>query len=427
MCASLESLSHHHQRFSPHLSGVDLLGFGKILEVSPQKLDSPTQAFDPPSNLSSLPLAPTSVLSPNALEFVPSNPTTAKPTAIKESNISFRGCSMSDTERDNNWSTSKAYDSDFEHLGYGNKQVHLEEESEWETDNGEENEDQDNDSMVKLPLEEEIKTAIWQLNPNSSAGPDGYNGEFFKKFWDTIKEDIISATHEFFLGIPIPKAFGSTYIILIPKMEGAKAIGDFRPIALSTFFSKMLSRIMANRLAPLLNKLFSPEQAGFQKGKGIEEHILLTNELMHKLESKVRGGNVMIKLDMAKAFDKMSWSYIGAVLQGFGFTEKSTSLLLQNLRASRQEVNLRKSKIYCKKNCHGDYRLKVEEALGYRIDNPPPPFKYLGSTITTVSAYYVARLKLRINTRYLPLRWHKASGKPLQTTSEDQFGIKKQS
>ncbi|RAL54252.1 hypothetical protein DM860_001380 [Cuscuta australis] len=109
-------------------------------EVSPQKLDSPTQAFDPPSNLSSLPLAPTSVLSPNALEFVPSNPTTAKPTAIKESNISFRGCSMSDTERDNNWSTSKAYDSDFEHLGYGNKQVHLEEESEWETDNGEENE-----------------------------------------------------------------------------------------------------------------------------------------------------------------------------------------------------------------------------------------------------------------------------------------------
>ncbi|VFQ98475.1 unnamed protein product [Cuscuta campestris] len=123
--------------------------------------------------------------------------------------------------------------------------------------------DQDNDSMVKLPLEEEIKTAIWQLNPNSSAGPDGYNGEFFIKFWDTIKEDIISATQEFFLGIPIPKAFGSTYIILIPKMEGAKAIGDFRPIALSTFFSKMFSRILANRLAPLLNKLISPEQAGF--------------------------------------------------------------------------------------------------------------------------------------------------------------------
>ncbi|VFQ59730.1 unnamed protein product, partial [Cuscuta campestris] len=335
----------------------------------------------------------------------------------------------------------------------------------------------DNINLVQLPLEEEIKEAVWQLNPNSSAGPDGYNGEFFRHCWDIIKADIVSATQEFFLGIPIPMAFGSTYVTLIPKVEGAKVIGDYRPIALSTFFSKLTSRIMANRLSPLLIKLISPEQAGFQKGKGIEEHILLTNELMHKLESKIRGGNIMIKLDMAKAFDKMSWSYLRAVLTAFGFKEKCISLLLQSLesthmsilingkpsgffkikrgvkqgdplspllfilgsegfsrslkqainsgfispfkagrspvvshlafaddlivflrgdfrnllrfkyilsnylRASGQEVNNSKSKIFCKKTCHVTYRKKVEEALGFKVGNPP--FKYLGSTITT--------------------------------------------
>ncbi|VFQ73494.1 unnamed protein product [Cuscuta campestris] len=90
-------------------------------EVCHWNFDSPIQAYDPPSSLDPLPLALPSVLSPNALEFVPSNPTTTNLTALKESNISFRGCSLSDTERDNNWSTSKAYDSDFEHMGYANK------------------------------------------------------------------------------------------------------------------------------------------------------------------------------------------------------------------------------------------------------------------------------------------------------------------
>ncbi|VFQ85715.1 unnamed protein product [Cuscuta campestris] len=330
--------------------------------------------------------------------------------------------------------------------------------------------------ITTLPLEEEIKAAIWQLNPNSSAGPDGYNGEFFRHFWDIIKADLISATHEYFQGIPIPMAFGSTNITLIPKVEGAREIGDYRPIALSTFFSKMLSRIMANRLGPMLNKIISPEQAGFQKREGIEEHILLTNELMHNLDSKVRGGNVMIKLDMAKAFDKISWNFLQAILQAFGFNEQSICLLLQNLRAtymsvlvngkpngffkikrgvkqgdplspllfiigsegfarslnhainsgyispykvgktrvvshlafaddliiflkgdlrnilrfrhlldsylkaSGQEVNKKKSRIFCKKGSRGLYTSKLDDTLGFKVGNPP--FKYLGSTIT---------------------------------------------
>ncbi|VFQ87851.1 unnamed protein product [Cuscuta campestris] len=196
----------------------------------------------------------------------------------------------------------------------------------------------DNQLLVRFPSEDEIKGALWQLNPNSSAGLDGYNGEFFRHFWDIIKEDLISAIQEFFLGIPIPKAFGSTFITLIPKTEGAKNIGHYRPIALSSFFSKLISRILSNRLAGLLEKIISPEQAGFQKGKGIEEHILLTNELMLHLQSKVRGGNIMVKLDMAKAFDKMSWTYLEAILKAFGFNEQATSLLLQNLRATHLSI-----------------------------------------------------------------------------------------
>ncbi|VFQ87962.1 unnamed protein product [Cuscuta campestris] len=139
--------------------------------------------------------------------------------------------------------------------------------------------DLDNQCITTLPLEEEIKAAIWQLNPNSSAGPDGYNGEFFRHFWDIIKAYLISSTHEYFQGIPIPMAFRSTNITLIPKVEGAREIGDYRPIALSTFSSKMLSRIVANKLGPMLNKIISPEQAGFQKGKDYTTGPTRTNAM----------------------------------------------------------------------------------------------------------------------------------------------------
>ncbi|RAL48018.1 hypothetical protein DM860_017795 [Cuscuta australis] len=141
-----------------------------IKEVCHWNFDSPIQAYDPPSSLDPLPLALPSVLSPNALEFVPSNPTTTNLTALKESNISFRGCSLSDIERDNNWSTSKAYDSDFEHMGYANKQVHLEEESEWETDNGEENEGREDWHARKTSLNKKNLAKFEHLSKQFQGG-----------------------------------------------------------------------------------------------------------------------------------------------------------------------------------------------------------------------------------------------------------------
>ncbi|VFQ83659.1 unnamed protein product [Cuscuta campestris] len=141
----------------------------------------------------------------------------------------------------------------------------------------------DNQVILQLPIEEEIKSAMWHLNPNSSAGPDGFNGEFFRYFWDTIKMDMVSAVQEFFLGIPLPMAFGSSLITLIPKTEGAKEIGDCRPIALSTFFSKIISRILSSRLAPLLDKIISPEQAGFLKGRVQDLPLSVINLIHSKL------------------------------------------------------------------------------------------------------------------------------------------------
>ncbi|VFQ73124.1 unnamed protein product [Cuscuta campestris] len=167
---------------------------------------------------------------------------------------------------------------------------------------------QDNDMLGRQPDEEEV--------------------------WDIIKVDVSKAVQEFFLGIPLPRVFGSTLIILIPKIEGAITLDQFRPISLSTFFSKILSRILSDRLKIVLPTLISPEQAAFQQGKSINEHVLMVKEMVHLLSANTKGGNCIIKLDLSKAFDNISWSYLEQILIKFGFSPRIVQLLMGNLRST---------------------------------------------------------------------------------------------
>ncbi|VFQ88241.1 unnamed protein product [Cuscuta campestris] len=146
---------------------------------------------------------------------------------------------------------------------------------------------------------------------------------------------LLKACQEFFLGVKVPVAFASTIITLIPKVNSPIKWKDFRPISLSTFMSKINSRILATRLSIVINKVIGPEQAGFQQGKSVDDQILLAQEMAHHLERKVEGGNIIVKIDMANAFDRMSWTFLEAVLEKMGFDEDVSNLLLSNLKATK--------------------------------------------------------------------------------------------
>ncbi|XP_055835056.1 uncharacterized protein LOC129903519 [Solanum dulcamara] len=71
----------------------------------------------------------------------------------------------------------------------------------------------------------------------------------------------------------------------------------------------------------MLPKLISENQSGFVKGRLITKSVLLGQEIVQGISEHNTGGNVVIKLDMAKAYDEMDWSFIIAVLRRFGFSE----------------------------------------------------------------------------------------------------------
>ena len=71
----------------------------------------------------------------------------------------------------------------------------------------------------------------------------------------------------------------------------------------------------------VLPKIISREQSGFVPGRSIVENILMAHEVTHNLNNKHRSGNVIMKLDMEKAYDRIEWFFITSVMRRLGFPE----------------------------------------------------------------------------------------------------------
>lgn len=116
------------------------------------------------------------------------------------------------------------------------------------------------------------------------------------------------------------KALNATFIALIPKKENVMTPEGFSPIALCNVVYKIISKVIANRLKPLLPSLISEEQTGYVEGRQILNNIIQAHEVVHSLKSNKQSG-MIIQLDLVKAYDKLNWSYIRAILKAFGFNQ----------------------------------------------------------------------------------------------------------
>lgn len=83
----------------------------------------------------------------------------------------------------------------------------------------------------------------------------------------------------------------------------------------------MISRVLHDRMVEVLPKIISQNQAGFVKGRSITENVLLAQEIIRDINRRNRNTNVVVKLDMTKAYDRVSWIYLTKVLRCFGFSE----------------------------------------------------------------------------------------------------------
>jgi hypothetical protein len=116
---------------------------------------------------------------------------------------------------------------------------------------------------------------------------------------------------------PLPKLNGAL-LTLLHKTETAERPGDYIPISLIHSFAKLVSKVLAMRLAAHINGLVSHAQSAFIRRRCIHENFLYVQNLARAYQQK-KTPSLLMKLDISKAFDSVSWEYL---LQHHGFPSR---------------------------------------------------------------------------------------------------------
>jgi len=142
----------------------------------------------------------------------------------------------------------------------------------------------------------------------------------------------------FFISGVLANNINNNLIVLIPKVPGPRVMGDYRPIALANFQLKVITKILADRLAIVTMRIISIEQRGFICDRQISECVILASEAINILDKRQYGGNIALKVDIAKAFDTLDWNFLLEVLRRFGFDEMFVTWILLILQSARLSV-----------------------------------------------------------------------------------------
>lgn len=168
------------------------------------------------------------------------------------------------------------------------------------------------------PSAEEIKQAVWDCGATKAPGPDGYNFNFIKKCWSVVGADFVNCISNFFISGSLPRNANMTWVTLIPKIDDAEEIQDYRPISMIGCIYKVIAKVLANRMRSVMANLVGESQSAFVQGRQILDGALIANEAVHWVKRRKKEAIIM-KLDFRKAYDSVRWIFVDQVLEKMGF------------------------------------------------------------------------------------------------------------
>jgi hypothetical protein len=142
------------------------------------------------------------------------------------------------------------------------------------------------------------------------------------------------------------RLLNTAFITLIPKKIDAKLVGE----------------VLANRLAPLLPSIASINQSAFVRGRNIHDNYIFVQQMVKALHKK-KEAHVLLKLDISKAFDSVSWPFLLEVIEYVGFSRRWCDLISLLLSTSSTRILVSMGNLVC--------LLSINEAYGKVIHSLP--------------------------------------------------------
>lgn len=179
---------------------------------------------------------------------------------------------------------------------------------------------------VEHPTLNEVRSVIKELKNGKAPGIDNITSELLTADSETSSKQIHKLLKTVWNDEKIPTDWTKGLIVKLPKKGDLTNCGNWRGITLIPTTSKILGKIIVNRIAAEVNKHLREEQAGFREGRGTTEQIFILRNI---IEQTVEwNSNLYICfIDFEKAFDSVHQETLWKIIKHYGIPEKLIRLL----------------------------------------------------------------------------------------------------